>query len=80
MRRPHNWEASTAVLLAKSSLLCRFGNFAPLADCMERMLDLSPEELAAMGRCGREYIEREFSEEIVLQAYLDQCERLLGKS
>lgn len=36
-------------------------------------------EGAAMGHAGSEYTERVFSEEIVLKAYLEQCERLLGK-
>lgn len=68
-----------ALLPGKSGLLCQVRNVKSLVDCMRRMLDLSPPTLAAMGRTGREYMEQEFSEEIVLRAYLDQCERLTKK-
>lgn len=63
----------------KTGLPCKVRNVPSLFDCMKRMLDLSPGNLAAMGRAGREYMELEFSEENVLQAYLEQCDRLLGK-
>lgn len=66
-----------AVLPGKSGLLCQVRNVESLVECMRRMLNLSPPALAAMGAAGREYMERDFSEEIVLHAYLDQCARLL---
>lgn len=69
-----------ALLPGKSGFLCQVRNVESLAECMRRMLDLSPPALAAMGSAGRQYMEQEFSEEIVLHAYLDQCRRLLNKS
>ncbi|MGH8413491.1 MAG: glycosyltransferase family 4 protein [Gammaproteobacteria bacterium] len=66
-----------AVLPGKSGFLCEPRSSDSLADCMARMLDLDPQELTAMGRTGREYMERCFSEEIVLDAYLNQCRLLI---
>jgi hypothetical protein len=37
---------------------------------MERMIELSHEERTAMGRRGREKVEREFDERFVIDAYL----------
>lgn len=68
------------VLPEKSGFLCEPRNTDSLAVCMTRMLDLKPPELAAMGRAGREYMEQQFSEEIVLEAYLKQCRLLIEAS
>jgi glycosyltransferase involved in cell wall biosynthesis len=57
-----------------TGLLCRPRDAGSLADAMERMGRMSPDELRAMGRVGRAKIEREFSELVVVQAYLDVLE------
>lgn len=60
-----------ALVAEQSGMLCTPKSADSLADCMARMLDLSPTALAAMGMAGREHMEQEFSEEIVLAAYLE---------
>ena len=62
----------------KSGFFCQPKDVASLADCMTRMLDSSVVKLTEMGCAGREYMLENFSEEIVLQAYLEQCRHLLG--
>jgi glycosyltransferase involved in cell wall biosynthesis len=50
--------------------LCRVKDADDLADKMERMIALSATERTEMGRRGREKIEREFDEQLVIDAYL----------
>lgn len=64
------------IVPGKSGFLCEPRNAVSLADCMAHMLDLSPDALAVMGHAGRAHVERYFSEEIVLDAYLRQCSEL----
>jgi hypothetical protein len=45
---------------------------------MERMLLMTPMDRAAMGRHGRDKVEREFDEQFVIQKYLDALARLEG--
>ena len=54
-----------------NGLLCRSQDAHDLAKKMERMLALSPEERSEMGRRGREKIEREFDERLVIDRYLE---------
>src|SRR5262249_33110647 len=56
----------SAVDAGKSGLLCKVADTESLADCMRRMLDLSPTALSEMGQAGRAWVERHFSEEEVL--------------
>lgn len=44
---------------------------------IKKMIDMSAEQLAAMGRASREKAEREFDEQIVLDAYLEEIEKCL---
>jgi glycosyltransferase involved in cell wall biosynthesis len=67
------------VVRGKSGLLCEPRSAASLADCMTRMLGLSPEALTEMGRAGRAHVEQHFSEEIVLDAYLRECAAVVGR-
>lgn len=62
-----------AVDAGKSGLLCKVADTESLAECMRRMLDLSPTALSEMGQAGRAWVERHFSEEKVLNAYLRVC-------
>ena len=68
-----------AVLPDKSGFLCVLKSVDSLAACMARMLDLTHQQLIEMGRGGREYMERRFSEEIVLNAYMRQCEKFMAE-
>ena len=51
--------------------LCRPRDADDLADKMERMAAMSLAERAAMGLRGREKVEREFDETIVIGKYID---------
>lgn len=53
-----------------NGFLCRPRDAADLAEKMERMIALSPDDRAQMGRHGRDKVEREFDEQIVIQKYL----------
>ena len=58
--------------------------FAPrnadsLVEAIERFLRLSKEERRAMGLRGREKMEREFDRRIVVDAYLEEIERVLSR-
>ncbi|HRN91391.1 MAG TPA: glycosyltransferase family 4 protein [Ferruginibacter sp.] len=50
--------------------LCEVRNAADLAQKMEQMFHLSPEEQTAMGKRAREKVIREFDKQIVVDAYL----------
>ena len=62
-----------------NGFLCRVRDAEDLAKKMERMLALSREERSEMGRHGREKMEREFDERIVIDRYLDVLSRLTEK-
>jgi glycosyltransferase involved in cell wall biosynthesis len=51
--------------------LCQPRDVASLADAMERIARSSPERLRELGRASRQKVEREFSEQIVVDAYLE---------
>lgn len=53
-----------------NGFLCRPRDAADLAAKMERMIALPPSERVAMGQRGRDKIEREFDEKIVVEKYL----------
>jgi len=59
--------------------LCRTRDAADLADKMERMIALAPFERAEMGRRGREKMEREFDERIVITKYLEVIREILHR-
>lgn len=65
-----------AVVAGKSGLLCRPKDTVSLAACMARVLDSDLDKLAEMGRVGRKHVEQNFSEDLVLSAYLNCCETL----
>ena len=54
-----------------NGLLCEARSPASLAAAMEAMLRLGPEERQAMGRRGRQRVERQFDQQIVVDAYLE---------
>lgn len=53
------------------------GKPVELIDAMEKFLSLSTEERAAMGRRGREKMEKEFDRKLVTAAYMDEVSRVL---
>ena len=54
-----------------NGFLCRVRDAEDLAKKMQWMLTLSQEERSEMGRRGREKIEREFDERLVIDRYLE---------
>lgn len=66
------------VIVGKNGFLCEPQTTASLAACMVRILDTEPPVLAEMGRAGRQYMERCFSEKLVLDAYMRHCEAVLA--
>jgi len=63
-----------------NGFLCRPRDASDLADKMARMIAMSHSEREAMGLRGREKVEREFDEKIVIEKYLSAIEAVLGKS
>lgn len=62
-----------------NGFLCKPRDAADLARKMEQMLLLTPDQRAAMGLRGREKMEREFDERIVIQKYLAAIESVLAR-
>ena len=56
--------------------LCRPRSSLDLAEKMEWMIDLSPNKRKEMGKKGREKMEREFDENIVIRKYLNAIEEV----
>jgi glycosyltransferase involved in cell wall biosynthesis len=59
--------------------LCSPRDAADLAEKMARIISLSPEARAEMGKRGREKIEREFDEQIVVGKYLAAIAEVLPR-
>jgi len=60
--------------------LCIPGDSIDLSEKMERILQLNDAQRAEMGRCGREKMELQFDEQIVIQKYLEAIEPNQSKS
>lgn len=59
--------------------LCKPKDASDLADKMGQIVSISPIEREAMGLRGREKVERQFDEEIVIRKYLDAIECAISK-
>ncbi len=59
--------------------LCKVRDAEDLAAKMHRMIALSDDERAAMGRAGRKKMEAQFDEKIVIAKYLQVVAELVGK-
>ena len=59
--------------------LCNPKDASDLADKMERIVSLSHAQRMAMGLRGREKVERQFDEEIVIRKYLEAIEMAISK-
>jgi glycosyltransferase involved in cell wall biosynthesis len=62
-----------------NGFLCRTRDSADLAEKIQRMIALPPDARAAMGRKGREKVERQFDENIVLSKYLATIAEIVGQ-
>jgi len=62
-----------------TGLLCRERDAASLADAMLTMARMEPKALQAMGTAGRAKMKREFSEEVVVRAYLDALGKAIAR-
>jgi glycosyltransferase involved in cell wall biosynthesis len=60
-----------AVEDGKTGFLCKPKNAPDLAEKMEKMILLTPEQRAEMGKAGRAKMEAEFDERIVIERYLE---------
>jgi len=60
-----------------NGFLCTVRDPYSLAKSMERLLTLSPDERGAMGVAARRMVEQRFSEQLVIDAYLDELGKLL---
>ncbi len=60
----------------ENGYLCRVKDAQDLADKMLKMVRLSCEELAEMGRMGRQKVEREFDENFVIERYINAINRI----
>ncbi len=58
--------------------LCKARDSADLAETMERLIALTPEQRAQMGRNGRKKIECEYDERIVINKYLEVIYAILA--
>lgn len=61
-----------------SGYLCKVRNTDDLAEKLERMLMLSCAQRALMGRKGREKMEREFDEKIIIRRYLEVIDEIVN--
>lgn len=59
--------------------LCKVRDAEDLAEKMERMLSLSPEQRSEMGQRGRAKMEAEFDEQIVINKYLVAIKEILAQ-
>lgn len=61
-----------------TGLICRARDTGSLADCIRRMGEMPREQLREMGRAARAKVEREFSEDVVVRAYVDALDAAIG--
>ena len=54
-----------------TGILCEPRDAVSLAEAMERIARLSPDQRRELGRAARRKVEREFSKELVVDAYLE---------
>jgi glycosyltransferase involved in cell wall biosynthesis len=62
----------------RTALVCRVRDSRDLAEKMMQMLSLTTAERAAMGMKGREKMEREYDETIVIEQYMETLRTLVG--
>jgi glycosyltransferase involved in cell wall biosynthesis len=62
-----------------NGFLCRLRDAPDLADKMASVVAMSPADREAMGRRGRDKVEREFDEKIVIDKYLEAIQAALNR-
>jgi glycosyltransferase involved in cell wall biosynthesis len=73
---PMRWAVARWWMTEAMVFLCKVRDAADLAEKMDRMLSLSVQQRLNMGLLGREKMEREFDEQIVIVKYLSAIHRL----
>ena len=63
-----------------TGVLCEPRDPASLASAMQRIGNMQPGRLRLMGAAARTKVERNFGEQIVVQAYLDVLDEVVGRS
>jgi glycosyltransferase involved in cell wall biosynthesis len=63
-----------------NGLLCTVRDAGSLAEAMEAMLAMPPDERTAMGARGRARVEAEFGQQIVIDRYLEAIDAALAQS
>jgi glycosyltransferase involved in cell wall biosynthesis len=64
--------------VGQNGYLCKVRDARDLAVQMERILSLTPEQRRQMSLYGRQKMEREFDEKIVIKKYLDAIREVCG--
>jgi len=64
----------------KTGLLCNVRDGEDLARAMIEIIDMGPERRREMGLAGRAKIERQFDEQIVIKAYLDELHACVAQA
>jgi len=62
-----------------NGFLCEARNSTSLSEAMKRLIDLSSDQLVEMGASSRRKAETQFSETVVIQAYLDALGNLAAE-
>jgi glycosyltransferase involved in cell wall biosynthesis len=62
-----------------TGFLCEVKNPISLANCMEKVIQLSNEQYAQMGRAGRAKVEREFDVQLITNHYLEVLTNFFSK-
>ncbi len=60
----------------KNGFLCEMKNAKDLADKMHKMYSLAPEQLCQMGKNGRQIVESNFDEKLVIDKYLQTINQI----
>ena len=74
----NNRGCKEVVLNNSTGYLCHVQDPFDLADKMEKIINLSPEERQRMGRNGRALVIRKFNIKKVIEEYVDTLNRDLG--
>lgn len=62
-----------------TGLLCQVRSAASLANAMARFIAMNVKQRQALGEAARHKVETEYDERLVIDAYLEVLEPLLGK-
>ena len=65
--------------VGKTGYLCQPRSVSDLCDKMELIINMHLEDRIAMGKAGRELIEKKFDEQIVIKKYLMALQTVLNK-